>query len=226
MSGVYAYCVVSGGRQPPASLSGLEDRPVTGHEVDGLTLWVTEADEPPALDLDAVARHHAVVSAALGTSMLPLRFGAWQPDLESLAERVRSSSAELAATLRRVAGRVELGIRVVRAGPKPDAPGVDLEGAASGRDYLRALSRRRSTRVERRRAQDGLVRRLEAHLGEMAAEQRVQYLSPPEIISVAHLVLPSDERRYRERAARFARDADDELVVHVTGPWPPYSFAS
>jgi hypothetical protein len=60
----------------------------------------------------------------------------------------------------------------------------------------------------------------------MAADQRVQYLSPPELVSVAHLVEPADEARYRELAAGFARAAGGDLVVHVTGPWPPYSFAS
>ena len=227
MRGVYAYCVVLGGQRPPLDLSGLHDRPVTGHELEGFTVWVSEAEEPPTLDLDAVTRHHAVVSAALGSPMLPFRFGAWEPDLGSLAERIRSSSSELAATLRRVAGRVELGVRIARSSARPDPREADETGPSeSGRDYLRALSRRRSTRIERRQEQNDVARRLKEHMGEMAAEQRVQYLSPPELISVAHLVHPSAELRYRELAARFARDADGELVVHVTGPWPPYSFAS
>ena len=219
--------MVSGGGPPPAGLAGLGDRPVTAHDVDGLTVWASEAEEPPTLDLDGVARHHAVVSAALGRPMLPLRFGAWHPDLESLTELIRGSYAELAATLERVAGRVELGMRIVRAGGEPHAGGApEPVAAAPGRSYLRALSRRRTTRVERRRAQNDVARRLKAYMGDMAAEQRVQYLSPPELISVAHLVEPGDEQRYRERAARFARDAHGELVVHVTGPWPPYTFAS
>lgn len=226
MSGVYAYCVLSGARRPPEGLCGLGDRGVTALEVEGLSVWMSEAEEPPKPDLDAVRRHHAVVTAALGSAMLPLRFGTWQPDPASLAALIRDSSPELAAGLRRVAGRVELGIRIVGSGPEaePQEAAAPVT-AASGRDYLRALSRRRSTRVERRRAQDHLARRLETLMGEVAAEQRVQYLSPPELISVAHLVEPSDEGRYRERAAEFARDAHDELVVHVTGPWPPYSFA-
>jgi hypothetical protein len=225
VSGVYAYCVVSG-RRPPAGLSGLHDRPVTGREVDGLVVWVTEAEEPPTLDLDAVARHHAVVSAALGAPMLPLRFGAWQPELECLANLVRGSSSELTETMRRVAGRVELGIRLARRGAEEDPRELaEPAEAASGRAYLRELSRRRSIRIERRQEQNELARRLKAHMEEMATEQRVQYLSPPALISVAHLVDPRDERSYRERAASFAR-AEGELVVHVTGPWPPYSFAS
>lgn len=227
MSGAYAYCVVSGGRQPPAGLSGLHDRPVIAHDVDGLTVWVSEAEEPPTLDLDAVQRHHAVVSAALGRPVLPLRFGAWHPDPASLTDLVRGSASELEAALERVGGRVELGIRIVRAGPEPVAREAEEPGGAtSGREYLHTLSRRRGTRVERRREQNDLARRLQVHMAEVAAEQQVRYLSPPELISVAHLVQPSDERRYRELAARFARDAKGDLVVHVTGPWPPYSFAS
>lgn len=226
MSGVYAYCLLSEARRPPDGLGGLADRPVTALELEGLTVWVSEAEEPPKPDLDAVRRHHAVVSAALGSPVLPLRFGAWHPDASSLAGLIRGSSSELAAGLVRVAGRVELGIRIVGPVSPPEPQEAVTPGEpVSGRAYLRALSRRRDTRVERRRAQDDVARQLQACLGEVAVEQRVEYLSPPELVSVAHLVEPANEGRYRELAAAFARNARGELVVHVTGPWPPYSFA-
>jgi hypothetical protein len=227
VSGVYAYCVLPAGVRPPVGLSGLDERSVAAYDIDGLTIWASDADAPPALDLDRVSRHHEVVQAALGEAVVPLRFGGWHPDLAALTDRIRESSSQLAAALRRVRGRVELGIRIVAARVEPDAQVIAPKTGdeSSGRAYLRALSRRRSTRLQRRREQSEVARRLQAHLGDMAVEQRVHYLSPPELITVAHLIAREDEPRYRERAAGFARDVQQELVVHVTGPWPPYSFS-
>ena len=237
MSGVYAYCVLPGGLHPPSGLAGLEDRPVTGYEVDALTVWISEAPGRPPLDLEAVGRHNDVVEAALGEPVAPLRFGAWLPDLAALADRVRGSSSQLEAALRLVEGRVEFAMRVGSAGgpmpsPVSDAappgdralPG-DAPGAGGGRAYLRALSRRRAERSRRRNEQDELAERLREFMGDMAVEQRVHYLSAPELVSVAHLVERRNQAQYLERAAAFAREPLGDLVVHVTGPWPPYSFA-
>ena len=237
MSGIYAYCVLPGGLHPPSGLAGLGDRPVTGYEVDALTVWISEAPGRPPLDLETVGRHNAVVEAALGEPVAPLRFGAWLPDLGALAERVRGSSSQLEAALRLVEGRLEFAIRVGSAGspgpsPPNDAalpddrtPPDDEPAASGGRAYLRALSRRRAERSRRRHQQDDLAQRLSAFMGDMAVEQRVHYLSAPELVSVAHLVERRNQAQYRERAAAFAREQAGDLVVHVTGPWPPYSFA-
>jgi hypothetical protein len=231
MSGVYAYCVLPPGSPPPDDLFGIQDSPVRGHDVEGLTVWVSPADRRPALELAAVSRHHEVVQAALGEAVVPLRFGAWAPDLDAMRGQIRDVAAGLDAALRRLRGRIELGLRIVSVDPATggavtsdgrEPPSLDGEG--SGRAYLEAISEQRRLRAVRRRAQDHLAGRLRAFVGDMAVDQRVRYLSPPELLSAAHLVEREREGCYRERAAAFAEAEQAALVVHVTGPWVPYSF--
>ncbi|HET9947465.1 MAG TPA: GvpL/GvpF family gas vesicle protein [Longimicrobiales bacterium] len=234
MSGVYAYCILPGGREPPDGLAGLGGAAVRAEIVDGLTVWLSAAERAPEVELDAVERHHEVVRAALPETMLPLRFGAWAPDLDALAEHIRRTRPELDEALRCVEGRIELGVRVREAAPaaagrvQAAAPeGPPLPAAAGvGRRYLHALSEAARARALRRRRQEALARRIREHLGAAVVDERVTYLAPPEAISVAHLVRREDEPYYRSRLQQLAEATRADYILHVTGPWPPYSFAA
>lgn len=223
MSGLYAYCVLASGARPPVGLSGFGGAPVRAVDVAGLTVWLSDADRAPALDLDAVRLHHGVVSAGAAAAVVPFRFGAWAADTASLEERVRRSAAELEAALHRVEGRVELGVRITDPTGAPAAdPGA--APATSGRAYLRALSSRQRARAERRRRQEQLAQAASRHLEAVPHDTRVAYLASPDLVSLAHLVPRGCEERYRRRMRSFADEVAPGLAVHVTGPWPPYSF--
>jgi hypothetical protein len=234
VSGVYAYCVLPTGRHPPPGLLGLDDRPVVGHEIEGLTTWISQSDAEPALDLDAVERHHRVVESAIAEDVVPLRFGAWQPDLSALEARIRRTRAELEAALELVRGRVEFGVRVreiAASAPAQAEPAVRAQAdpavpAPSGKGYLRALSRREKQRAERRLEQDGLARRIREFLAELVVDERVSYLDAPEVVALAHLVNRPDEPYYQARIRSLIVGEAGGYILHVTGPWPPYSFAA
>jgi hypothetical protein len=226
VSGVYAYCVLPAGRHPPPGLIGLDDRPVVGHEIEGLTTWISESESEPTLGLDAVERHHRVVESAIDEDVVPLRFGAWLPDLSALEARIRRTRAELDTALELVRGRVEFGVRVQEMAAGTPAQAEPAVPAPSGKGYLRALSRREKQRAERRLEQDGLARRIREFLAELVVDERVSYLDAPEVVALAHLVNRPDESYYQARIGSLIVGEGGGYILHVTGPWPPYSFAA
>lgn len=227
MSGVYPYCVVAAGCHPPPDLTGLGGRPVEGRDVAPFTIWTSAEASPPALDLDGIRQHHEVVRAASeSVTPVPVRFGDWARDHSVLADRIRRRRGELEAALTAVSGCVELGIRLEHATADPEAePGVSADARAGGRAYLRELSHVYAERRRRRGERDALLKGLRAALTELTTDERVRYLQPPGLVSVAHLVPRDREARYRDSVAAFASEHDQAAQVFVTGPWPPYSFA-
>jgi hypothetical protein len=147
-----------------------------------------------------------------------------------------SHHRELAAGLRRVAGCVELGLRVLwqggAAGPTNGSvasgnvsegqppPGVD----APGRAYMAArLVEERRRRDERERAQR-LADELQAPLSAAAVENTCRVLAAPQLLlTAAYLVRREATEAFRQSVERLA-SAHPDLRLLCTGPWPPYHF--
>jgi hypothetical protein len=165
-----------------------------------------------------------VRAASESVTPLPVRFGDWARDHSVLADRIRRRRGELEAALTAVSGCVELGTRLEHASAEPEAA-VSAETRAGGRAYLRELSHVYAERRRRRAERDALLESLQAALEELTTDERVRYLHPPGLVSVAHLVPRDREARYRDSVAAFASEHDQAARVLVTGPWPPYSFA-
>jgi hypothetical protein len=230
VSGVYPYCLVPVGCEPPRGLRGVGEGVVEGRDVQGFTVWTSEEPSPPSPNLESIVRHDAVVRAAAeAATPLPVRFGAWAPHPSVLVERINRRRAQLEAALTAVSGRTELGV-TVEGGSMPASGSEETGDAATepvtdGRAYLRKLSLEHADRRRRRAERLALLEGLRAALGALALHERVHPPASPALVSVAHLVPRRDEARYRQRVARFARDRS-AYRVRVTGPWPPYSFAS
>jgi hypothetical protein len=228
MSGVYPYCVVPAGRQPPPGLTGINGGPVRGYEIGPFTVWASEEDAAPPVDLDRISAHHGVVVAAVSmTTALPIRFGSWAPSGAALATRIEESRVDLEAALASAVGRVEMGVTVddVAQPAGPAAPSRVPGAHANGRAYMRALSQWHSVRKERHRKQDEVAAEIARELEGLVHETRVRHQDAPGLVSVAHLIAREDESLYRGRLANLAASGEYAGHIHVTGPWPPYSFA-
>jgi hypothetical protein len=108
--------------------------------------------------LERTARAHedVVERLAAATTVLPLRFGSLHRDRAAVESFVAEKHDELAATLDRVRGCVEIGVKVWLATP-PAAEAPEHRQAASGRDYL---ERRRLARARAAEASASLDERL------------------------------------------------------------------
>jgi hypothetical protein len=203
---------------------------VRGLDIGRFTVWASEESAAPPADLERVTAHHAVVSTAVAaTTALPVRFGSWAPSRDALAARIEQNGDDLEAALASATGRIEMGVSVADAGA-PAAGGGSPRGAqgafADGRAYLRALSRSYSVRHERRKQQDEIAAEIARRLAGLPHDTRVLYGEPPALLSVAHLIDRADEARYRSLLADLGSSLSHGGRLHVTGPWPLYSFAT
>jgi hypothetical protein len=143
--------------------------------------------------------------------VLPARFGTCVRDEAELRAILRTRGADLERGLRRVRGRVELGVRALW--PRGEEP-----PPAGGRDFMLA-------KVRRRAEARALACDLHEALAGLAVDERSSVLPRPDTpVSAAYLVDRSRVRAFERRAAALRAERDDAELV-LSGPWPPYSFS-
>jgi hypothetical protein len=181
--------------------------PLRAVRCDGLTALCAPAEPLEAEPTpDELWRHEEVVEALMEErDLLPVRFGTLIRDEDAAARAVTARREELAASLERVRGAVELS---VRAHPRrPDEAPV----AASGVDYMQAKSRRLEA-----------ARLLHEPLAFLSRDAVVH--AGPELLRAAYLVDREAVDGFVALVRRLGR-SHPGLDLVCTGPWPPYSFA-
>jgi Gas vesicle synthesis protein GvpL/GvpF len=181
--------------------------PVRAVRSDGLTALYAPS-EPRDATLEDLRRHEAVVEALMESrDLLPVRFGTLLSDERAAARAVAERSDELAASLDRVRGAVELAVRAHPRRQDADPP----PRGGSGHDYM-----------------SGKARQLEAARAvhePLAQVARDSVMRPgPELLRAAYLVDRGAVERF-VAVVRRLQNAHADLDVLCTGPWPPYSFA-
>jgi hypothetical protein len=180
------------------------DPPLRAVRSDGLAVLYAPA-ERRAVTAETLWHHEQVVEELMASrELLPVRYGTFVPDPSAAAEAVAGRRDELAASLDRVRGAVELAVRVESREPEPDS-------TDSGRDYMAAKVRRM--------AEADLVHEL------LSPVAREHVLRPgPELLRAAYLVDRAEVEHFVALVRRL-QETDPELDLLCTGPWPPYSFA-
>lgn len=182
--------------------------------------------------LEQAARaHDAVVQAAARVvTTAPLRMATICRDDESALARLRELGDRAEGVLRRLDGRIEWGVKMFAATTSPDPSDAP---ASSGTDYLR---RRRD---QARRTQEASLRAAEraesafATLSGLAVAARRHRPQDPQLsgtdeqmlLNAAFLVDDERAEKFRSDAQRLAQTSAPARLV-LTGPWPPYSFAT
>jgi hypothetical protein len=243
---VYVYCAVEG-QASRVPRKGMPDghAPRTVPVQGAVSLIVSDVPaaiynaaslEPRLADLDWVAAagaaHHAVVDhlADTGHVVLPFRlFTIFSNDEVALDTFTRSLPA-IRRTFDRVRGRQEWVLRIGKPDPSRVPPGAARETpAASGTGFLRAKAEaRREARARAERVRRDASASFDA-LARLADAATSRPVDPGgSLLCDGALLVPAA----RVDAVRQAltRSADrllrDGCAVSLTGPWPPYSFAS
>jgi hypothetical protein len=116
----------------------------------------------------------------------------------------------------------------VRAHPPGDrgAPGA----TDSGSEYLRRRSVALEAKQTRWRTREELATRMHERLAAVAAQADVVVSRPLEDVAppLLHGVYLLDDTALAdlERTVGQLREEHDDAVIEMTGPWPPYHFAS
>jgi Gas vesicle synthesis protein GvpL/GvpF len=241
------YCVVAATRRPRvAKVAGppetgaprlLEVRPNRYLVVSDAPLEAFgEAPLAQRLsDLEWVARaavaHDAVVERFLtADAVAPMKvFTIFTNDERALAQ-MRADWERIEALLRGIEGHVEWGVRLM-VDQRKVSPTRATTGAVSGRGYLVSKQKQHlavvsGSRLVRQRTA-GVVTELSA----IARDVRQRPLTTAAasgsrlLLDAAFLVPRSREGRFRTAVARQTKKlAPEGYAVHLSGPWPPYSF--
>ncbi|MGN6679849.1 MAG: GvpL/GvpF family gas vesicle protein [Streptosporangiaceae bacterium] len=251
-SGLWVYAVAE--RAPetghPTGIGGLPVRSLAG---DGLVAVVSEvgmsefgesalrANLEDLVWLEATAKaHHQVIDDLASTQpVVPMRLATVFHSDASLRAMLAARRHELHEVLDRIGQRREWGVKVFVATadrtPKTraDAERGAVAAVGSGAAYLQ---RRRTQLDASKRARHEEARSAEevhAALCQLAADSR---LHPPQVpqlagtkapmlLNAAYLLDEASERRFSDAVLELAQQYR-AIQLQLTGPWPPYSFAS
>ena len=158
---------------------------------------------------DALAFGRTVEQVASAVDVLPFRYGTTVADADEARALLREHGSGWAARLQKVEGCAELAIRAV-------PPAADENRAESGAEHLgRLVSRSR------------LLSAAQGELGDLLTGRCrvVRRLAGHEELKLSCLVERASAEPVRSVLQGWASTRDD-LVVSVTGPWAPYSFAA
>lgn len=255
--GLYVYAIVAADTQPQqiagsggplfivrsgalgAVVATISESPqeerVAAPETSPGTSPGTTAAAPPTRSL---LRHEAIVEAICDEiPALPVRFGTTMPNAEALARALERHAETLLADLRRLGGKVEMGVIALwnpaeqtgaPTGGEPSQPGEPDEPDESrpGVSYLRQRQAQyRREEATRARAQR-LGHDLDDELGPHALLTR-RSVCPSERMALrdAYLLERANIQAF-ERAFEAARRQHREARLLLSGPWPPYSFVT
>ncbi|MEA2126894.1 MAG: hypothetical protein QOI80_3676 [Solirubrobacteraceae bacterium] len=233
----WVYCVAA--EPVDVELPGVAGAPVETVAAHGLHAVVSRVplsdfgDEPLRDHLEDLAwvervarAHETVLEAAMErTTIVPLRLCTICLARERVADLLGAQAADLTAALERLRGRSEWGVKLFASRPvEADTPVADDDGAAY-------LERKRRAVAQRERAGEDVDAVHEA-IAELAV---AAVANPPQhrdahgrdadmVLNGAYLVEDSRRAELGDLVGRLAGDGVGEL--ELTGPWPPYNFAS
>ena len=236
---IYLYAITDRPEAAIPGLPGLEDAPLISlayrdiAAVAGRSVELSATATRSSSKTVDVWRHEAIVEALMpDRTVLPVRFGTVLPDEAALRSMLKDRYSSFVANLKRVCGRVELGVQVLwDSDSRPLTAGRakninDQCSAIGGRAYMLArLSEEQLERAWRRRAET-LVVEIRRPLEHMAADSVCQVLVTPRLLlKAAYLVAREQMKNFRKEINNLSL-AYPELRFLCTGPWPAYNFVT
>jgi Gas vesicle synthesis protein GvpL/GvpF len=215
------YCIFDGKSGPAATAPG------TFHicASNGLVAVVAcEAAPNSSPDTDSLLAFAGVVQAMhVSHDVIPLRYGCVMASEGSVVRLLEENGQAYAALLDGLNGVSEMGVRLLCQGADP-APSVSSLSPGAG--YLASLRARHGSAgspvIEHVEAAD----RITALLAESFTAQRREYAPAKDngtLVSLYFLVPRAGTCRFMEKARRVSLSGTKILV---SGPWPPYNFAT
>lgn len=198
----------------------------------GEAAWRAHAQDPSWLR-DVAREHHAVLQAWSDcTDVVPFRLPSLHAGMAGLRRAMQTRLGGLSSALAAIRGQWEWGLKIfLEVDPAPAKPGR----ATSGRDYLVQRTRAASGREQARDRRAAAIR--EVHEAFASSTTRAVISTPqdpalsgrpaPMLLNAAYLAPRSERERLLALAGEQASRVQPlGLRVELTGPWPPYHFAS
>jgi gas vesicle protein GvpL/GvpF len=232
--------------QPP-SIEGVDGRPVRAHPHRGVTALVSDVPAErfgeQALkarledleSVEALARaHEGVLERAMSAgAVVPFRLCTIYASPGSLDEMLDREAGALTATLDRLGGMQEWGVKGFLRAPTP--VGADDDTPSSGTEYLSRKRERRDAADAGRDETDALVAGIHARLAERAAaatvsrpqDRRLSGRETEMVLNASYLVPVDGADAFGQIVDDLGRRHErDGVELELTGPWPPYHFVA
>jgi hypothetical protein len=218
---LYLYAITHAPPALPTDRRGLSGAPLAAvieRELAAVVSSVESGDIDPTET--TLWEHEAVCEALMETgTVLPARFGLLFSEEGALRDELRTRHIELRDALARVAGRVEVGVRILRQDGSDSRASEPSGAERPGTAYLTARV------AEHRRARE-LAESVHEALAPLAAESRRQVVGGPALIMNAVYLLDRESASsFREKVERLAGEHTVAKFI-CTGPWPPYNFVT
>ncbi len=194
----------------------------------GVSLIVTNApSNDRIISRDFIAMHSELGEELMDKyALLPVRFGTILVSGEKGMELLEKQGSQFASQLKRVAGKVEMGLKAIWENRQKFAVKDDSKDKIhSGKRYLLA----RMEQVKEQKLFEDRARAIGNQINAefaWAEDLRVKYLSTPKLFyNASFLISKNEETRFWERV--------EKLKIHfpglkflASGPWPPYNFSN
>lgn len=205
------------------------------------------------LEATATAHHRVIDAVARAQPVVPMRLATVYSGEGKVLAMLGQRDSDLREVLRRITARKEWGIKAYAAGPRGAVSGAGSAGsgqrpagqrppdqrpagqrpAGSGAEYLRRRRDELAAGKEFQREALASAQQVHRTLSELAAASRLHPPQAPQlagtkatmILNAAYLLDEAGEGQFSE-AVRQLAGQHPAVRLQVTGPWPPYSFAS
>jgi len=230
VQGTYIYGVVGFPPELARGIQGLGGNPVRLLPQGDVAAVVSPSPLSPwPLDEAHLTLHGIVVEEVMRSRpILPVRYNTLLRTEEAVIALLAERAQAFRAALERVAGRVEMGLRVLWDPPgESEVPAEqEIEGGGPGTEYLSRRLKEEWRRAKLLQAGERLVQELDAPLRSLAIESRLQRFPTNRfLIAGAYLVDRDRVDAFREGVMK-ARERFPRLRFLLTGPWPPYHFVN
>ena len=244
MAALYLYAITDRPEAPLPCVSGLEDAPLCKLACQDLAGVISSVTTTQVQATESnLWQHEAIVEALMADrAVLPVRFGTVFSNEAAAQAELLTHQADLIASLNRVRGRVELGLRVLVNDERETVPPKDGDNSippkdgehfitlaqsappSRGRAYLMArLEQEQRTRAKQQHAK-AWAAEVHAPLARLAVASVQQVLVTPRmLLTAAYLVERDGVEAFRQEVAARG-SAHPKLSLLCTGPWPPYNF--
>jgi hypothetical protein len=234
---VYVYGVVRAEASAPRQVYGVGEPPEQVRAVRGGKLAALVSRAPDGLRArrkDLQAHQNVLATAGAQGPVLPTRFGTVVADEDAVRMRLKAGAEQFAAGLDRVAGRVEMNLKVK---PSESEDGLAWLLRQDGRLWrLREQARARPAYEVNLRLGQAVVHGLRRQAAAAGAEAGAELAAladatsaGPEsdtcVLNISFLVAADQADRFAGVAGVLARRLADRAELRVTGPLPCYSFA-
>ena len=228
---IYLYAITDLPDLPVPAEPGLEGTSLFSlayRDIAAVVSPLTTSAVPPTED--NLWQHEAVVETLMADrAVLPVRFGTLLADETAIRAALAAHYANFVASLDRVRGRVELGLRVLweMADSRWQTAGSSQQpSATSGRAYLMARLEEERQRQAWREQAEALAEEIHAPLDQLAADSTRQVLITPRLLlTAAYLVERDQVATFRQKVEALSA-AYPKLRLLCTGPWPAYNFVT